>query len=257
MKKPGYFHCKVDYQSLSSNVNDDVDILLEEFRNLPIDKYNNEKGIRSRALVTGNILINQQQVIFHQPIIYEGRKVYPINQKQYNIDVDSTRYVDRISQSLQDTQLLQNLILTDLKKANLTIDFPKDQVFFMLNFIKYRVDISNPIEFTSLPNLFHQDGAAFIIVHLVNRENIKAESGFNAFATIDAKHLEYNQVNKANILAKFTMYDFLESYGCADRIYTHYSSSIELADKCDQGSRGVAILLFFESVNEYNYLANK
>lgn len=258
MSQSDYFHCKIDYQNLSQNADHDARLLLDEFENLPIDRYNNEKQLRSRALVTGHILLNQQpQVVFHKSVIHEGKNVYPIDQKQYNIDVNSTRYVDVVSQPLQDTQLIQNLIIADFKKTNLTVTFPKNKAFFMLNFIKYKVNIDNPIATTSLPNLFHQDGATFIVVHLINRENISIESGFNAFGTMNAKHLEYEKVNPSDILDKFIIYDFLESYGCLDGSYTHYSSSIKLADKCTHGCRGVAIVLFFDSFDSYKYLAGE
>lgn len=255
MSQSDYFHCKTDYQNLSSNVYDDVKLLLHEFENLPVDRYNNERQTRSRALSTGHILLDQQpQVIFNEPVIHEDRNVYPIDQKQYNIDVNSTRYVDAISPSLRNTKLLQNLIIADFKKTNLIVNCPKNKAFFMLNFIKYRVNIDNPIAVTSLPNLFHQDGATFIVVHLINRDNISVESGFNAFATMKAKHLEYDKVNPSDILYKFIMYNFLESYGCLDRKYTHYSSSIKLEGKRDHGSRGIAIMLFFDSYNAYKNL---
>jgi hypothetical protein len=95
----------------------------------------------------------------------------------------------------------------------------------------------------------HQDGNKYAFAHLVKRENI--DNAFNCIGNSKCINKPYKDADKNDILAEFTIYDFMESYGCDDEVLSHYVSEICLTDGAESGTRSVMTVAFFDSINSF------
>ncbi|MCG3470916.1 2OG-Fe dioxygenase family protein [Xenorhabdus bovienii] len=164
------------------------------------------------------------------------------DQGNNNHEHNNIRYFNSISSELKNTKLLQDILIDyfnktfSLKEHNLPI-------YAGVHIVKVICSDNNKPGFSS-PDCFHQDGEPFTFAHLVKRSP-NVLGGDNYIANVASRNKKLEEVNSSDIISKFKLQNFLESFAVCDEKVSHYVSHLTLEEKTGESYRCMILIDFY------------
>lgn len=225
---------------------EDLAGLRQEFDRLERDEYAPVGGRRFRRYGNGVILPWENKTGHWLPIVESdtGERRAGYDQGSNNPDHLSVRYFHALSESVRSNAILRALIEEDFSLTFWPRDGQQLPVYFGVHFVK--LTSSGPSDpGVSSPDYFHQDGEPFTFAHLIHRsQNMMGGENFIGTTSIRNTRLEEAPVDQ--ILARFTLFETLESFVVHDPKVSHYVSPIiKRDDKCEEATERCIVLIDF------------
>jgi hypothetical protein len=146
-----------------------------------------------------------------------------------------------IPRHLQDSELLRELILDDLRQTTWHDDFDKHPIHVGVHFVKLVVAADGAEAIVS-PNVLHQDGEPFTFAHLIVHRNVSG--GVNFIAPPHCAGMRPDEAGQDVILDCFELEQPLDSYAVHDPLVSHYLSPIRRGGDAPYAERGVVLIDF-------------
>lgn len=214
----------------------DRELLEQEFSALEPDEFA-PSGVRRFRRYGNGIIIpwaNRKQVFWIPPVTSGGICRAGYDQGSNNPEHAQIRYFNALSEECRTSDILQQLILDDFSHTfwkHVGQAFP---IYFGVHFVKLQAHDSVERGISS-PDCFHQDGEPFTFAHLVKRSPSTA-GGHNYIGRTSVRNRPLGEVASDDIIADFTLNNFLESFAVHDPRVCHYVDPI----RRDANSEGVA-----------------
>lgn len=94
------------------------------------------------------------------------------------------------------------------------------------------------------PDCFHQDGEPFTFAHLVRRASDTC-GGINYIGSVDVRNRALNDVLDDEIIARFELREFMDSFAVHDPRVSHYVTPIRKATSHGEDAERCIILIDF------------
>ncbi|MFI9583942.1 2OG-Fe dioxygenase family protein [Streptomyces sp. NPDC052236] len=151
------------------------------------------------------------------------------------------RRFPEVPAALRVNPLLLHLIRFDIQQALWLDELGRSPLYAGVHMIKLAARDRDEIAVSS-PNCLHQDGgrATFTFAHLIRCANVRG--GENVIASPDGLDRQPEDLPPAEIHARFTLVDPLETYAVHDPRVTHYVAPVRLGDGPGPGERCILIV---------------
>ncbi|KAJ3244231.1 hypothetical protein HDU78_011258 [Chytriomyces hyalinus] len=202
-------------------------LLKDSFKGLPCDPYCSDGRFKvySRSVV---IPWESKQVVRECPP-YENvpgieHPAVPYNQGAFNPECEGLRrWYKPVPSSLINHPLFQRLILMDVSLCDWNEDEKRHPILVGIHLNKITATKDRPVGVVT-PNFLHQDGHKFSFVHLIDRVNCVGGENFIS-AVLNAGESPHD-VDPSEIMDRFYMYNFLETFGVYDDKCSHHAEGI-------------------------------
>jgi hypothetical protein len=238
------------YQSAVEYDEHDLDVIKAEFLELEPDEFAPEGVHRFRRYGNGIIIpwAERDEVFWIPPVVSKGECRAGYDQGSNNPDHQNIRYFNALSETCRSGRIIEKLVLDDFSHTfweQAGHEFP---IYFGVHFVKIQSYDTGDLGISS-PNCFHQDGEPFTFAHLVHRSDYVV-GGVNYIGRPSIRNQPLELVSPQDIVAEFTMKQFLESFAVFDPAVCHYVDPVRLAKGSNTVAERCIILIDFSQTRQ-------
>ncbi|HGE6810420.1 TPA: 2OG-Fe dioxygenase family protein [Pseudomonas aeruginosa] len=172
-----------------------------------------------------------------------GNRMSGYDQGSNNPEYGNIRYFHALSAEVKGTDLLKSLVMSDFKETFWPENGLQSPIYFGVHFVKIKsASISD--RGISSPDCFHQDGEPFTFAHLVRRSH-STGGGVNYIGSTSVRNMLLDGVPESEILARFELRNFMDSFAVHDPRVSHYVTPIIKSEVDTEDAERCVILIDF------------
>ncbi|HAB5395123.1 TPA_asm: hypothetical protein GB599_01435 [Salmonella enterica subsp. enterica serovar Mbandaka] len=224
----------------------DIAQVHREFDELEPDFYAPNGVRRFRRYGNGVIVPWRKDVgVEWMPVTIDsrGHGMSGYDQGGNNPEHGNIRYFHALSAEVKATDLLASLVMRDFKDTFWPENGLQSPIYFGVHLVRI-ISSSISDRGISSPDCFHQDGEPFTFAHLVRRSK-STSGGVNYIGSTSVRNMVLGDVSKNEILEKFELRDFMDSFAVHDPRVSHYVTPIVKSEGGLENAERCMILIDF------------
>lgn len=224
----GYAYVSGKDLACPTHLTEPWEALKSSFAHLPLDRHSSD-GNRFRRY-SQFIALPWRHTFELLPPVWDARRGEEVTEyfqdTSYNpTDGGQSRTFAALAPSQRQNPFLTWLLEYDLRQIPWTVKELHKPLLVGVHQVKHVASTGRAA--ASSPDCLHQDGEPFTFVHLIER-SANVVGGINTIAPTCYKNRQPSDVPPHDILAQFTLTNFLDSFVVADARVCHHVSAIDV-----------------------------